>query len=163
MILSLHMITGAVIGDKANKRTALVLTLALLSHFVLDFIPHFEYILKPLTLFLDLALGTTVAVILAYKNIRKAKTIIASAFIAILPDAPAFIRIVSAKLGHPDLFNSFVSRSITAHNYFHTKISFVIPTTMMRGILMVSAILAMICLIKTINTSSSLSKKYSSL
>ena len=163
MILSLHMITGAVIGDKVNKKTAIVLILALLSHFVLDFIPHFEYILKPLTLFLDLSLGVTVATILAYKNIHKAKTIIASAFIAILPDAPAFIRIASTKLDRPDIFNSFISQLIIAHNYFHTKISFVFPTTMMQGILTISIILAMIYLIKIINTSSSLSKKYSSL
>jgi voltage-gated potassium channel Kch len=157
------MIAGAIIGNKVNKRTVLVLISALLSHFVLDFIPHFEYILKPLTLFLDLSLGATVAVVLAYKNIRKAKTIVASAFIAIIPDAPAFIRIVSAKLDRPDIFNSFISQLIIAHNYFHTKISFVFPTTMMQGILTVSIILAMIYLIKIINTSSSLSKKYSSL
>lgn len=150
MILSLHMITGAIIGNKTNKKTIFILILVLLSHFVLDFIPHFEYAIKSLTLFLDLLFGIIIAMILAYQNRSKAKIILASTFIAILPDAPAFIKIILTKSNHPDLLNSSLNRLITSHNYFHTKLSFVVPTETMRIILLISILLAISYFIKII-------------
>lgn len=150
MILSIHMITGAIIGSKVNKKPVLILIFAFLSHFVLDSIPHFEYILKPLTLFLDLSLGAIVAIILAYKNRLKAKIIIAAAFTAILPDSPAFTNIILRKINGTNFFNPFLNQLIILHNYFHTKLSFVVPAIAMRIILLVFILLAISYFIKMI-------------
>lgn len=144
------MIAGAIIGQKANKKAALVLFFAFASHFVLDFVPHFEYVLKPPTLFLDLSLGMAIAAILAYKYPPKTKLIIASAFVAILPDAPSLAKIVTHKIGYADRFDLFLNQLILAHNYFHTELSFIVPAAAMRIILLASILLAIVYFIKMI-------------
>jgi hypothetical protein len=129
------MLAGALMGDKINKKPVLILIFAFLSHFVLDALPHFEYVIKPLTLLLDLSLGTMIACVLAHQDLKKAKIIIASAFVAILPDSPAFINIVMEKITGAHFSSSILDQLMLAHNYFHTKITFTVPATIGQAVL----------------------------
>lgn len=104
-----HALTGAAIAVKVQN-PALALPLALISHFVIDYFPHWNFNLgkeikkrgrlsaatigwlfadSGLGLFLGLALATT-----AWPNIERVIVIIMAAFLAVLPDlveAPFFL------------------------------------------------------------------------
>ncbi len=83
-----HLAIGAALGARVRWPSA-VLVLALLSHFVLDAIPHFHIgWIAGNTLFeaIDLTIGLTLTGLIA----RRARHLwpLAGGFVALLPDAP---------------------------------------------------------------------------
>ena len=88
MDLTPHLLTGAAIGVRV-KRPIGAITLAFLSHFVLDTIPHFDiaWIGGHAALeALDVALGVLLSLIIVWR--ARQWWPIAGAIAAVLPDAP---------------------------------------------------------------------------
>ena len=98
MILVTHILVAAVIVSKIHF-APLVLFLAFLSHYFLDFIPHQEYDIKSIAekrwkesffdfckVFLDVAAGLLPVILLSKANLL----FFAAAFLAILPDLFTF-------------------------------------------------------------------------
>lgn len=117
MILLVHMLLGALIGQKIAS-PVLALILAFLSHYFLDFFPHVEYSIDNIrsknwkkSLFdfskalLDVLAGVAVISALSSNSL----IIYACAFFAILPD------------GLTLLGSIFKNRLFDAHGDFHQK------------------------------------------
>lgn len=98
MILTVHILVGAAVTTQI-RITWLAWLLAFFSHFLLDFIPHYDYSLKGVELgwknkkfwwvvfkvALDLALGFILIIIFS-QNKRNLINIIVGGFLGILPD-----------------------------------------------------------------------------
>jgi len=121
MILTPHLILGAVIGSKIEY-IPLAIILAFLSHYILDLIPHIEYSIKniekkqwqkslpeTIKIFLDFALG--ILLILFFSDNQP--TVFICAFFAISPDGISFL-------------NYFISNKILKKlsDFHHEKIHF---------------------------------------
>ena len=104
MILTSHILVGAAIGSKLGN-PFLVAILAFGSHFVLDFLPHFEeYSIKNLKkkkidmrflkdfskVIIDLSVGFLIVIFLSYNN-DNLTNILIGAFFGALPDGISFI------------------------------------------------------------------------
>jgi len=98
MILSLHLLVGAVIAVKFEF-LPLVILFAFLSHYLLDFLPHAEYLIEDLKkkkweksrldflkLILDLGIGLILIVFIHYLTKANYFILFTAAFFAILPD-----------------------------------------------------------------------------
>jgi hypothetical protein len=87
-----HAVTGALIAAAINE-PVLALPAALLSHFVLDAVPHWDYKIKPqiarrqVIMLADLALSLALLLILALTVDAKPYLIIIGGLLGILPDA----------------------------------------------------------------------------
>jgi hypothetical protein len=100
MTLAAHILAGAIIGEKINNPYAIVIS-SLAFHFILDAIPHGDYINKKSTLkdswrvILDFLVGMTVLTIfLSFRQIRpeaKIENIILAVFFSLLPDFTSFL------------------------------------------------------------------------
>jgi hypothetical protein len=116
MILLVHLLLGALIGQKISN-PILAIVLAFLSHYFLDFIPHIEYPLKEdtknwndflsnaLKIFLDFCLGILLILIFSKNQL----IIYICAFLAILPD------------GFTVLSHFIPNKILEIHSNFHTK------------------------------------------
>jgi hypothetical protein len=86
-----HAVTGAFVGAAINK-PVIALPAALLSHFVIDAIPHWNYELKPhiarrqVVMLADLALSLALLVILASTVDANPYLVIIGGLLGILPD-----------------------------------------------------------------------------
>ncbi len=116
-----HVTTGALVAVAVDK-PVIALPAALLSHFVLDVVPHWDYKFKnPLhkqaAIMIDMTLTLWLLVVLAALFHPSARLLIAGGFLGILPDAmwlPEVIKGVPAKLDGQGLFYKL--------RYFHHKI-----------------------------------------
>jgi len=109
MIITPHLIVGAAIGAKTHN-LGLIIILGLLSHWIMDKIPHWDYsisenieffrktrkvkyLLKPfLKLSLDALIGLIFVFFITYKNIRSSEMpyIVIGVFFSTLPDITLF-------------------------------------------------------------------------
>jgi hypothetical protein len=86
-----HALTGALVAANIN-RPVIALPVALLSHFVIDAVPHWNYDLKPhiarrqLVMFADLALSLALLLVLAATVDANPYLVIAGGLLGILPD-----------------------------------------------------------------------------
>lgn len=92
-----HTITGALVAVTINK-PALALPAALLSHFVIDLIPHWHYrpknSLQRLYMMMDLTLSLSILLVLSVTVSGSPRLIIAGGLLGMLPDLmwlPAFL------------------------------------------------------------------------
>lgn len=117
MILTPHLLLGAVIGSKIEY-FPLAIILAFLSHYLLDLIPHTEYSINNISekrwqkslpdflrVFLDFSLG--LLLILVFSNNQP--IIYISALVALIPDG---LTIISSILPN---------KILSKHDQFHTK------------------------------------------
>ena len=85
-----HALTGALVAAAIDE-PAIALPAALLSHFVIDMIPHWDYrlpeVLKPLAVMMDFTLSLSLLLILAVTVDASPRMIIAGGILGILPDA----------------------------------------------------------------------------
>jgi hypothetical protein len=120
MILLIHLLLGALIGQKISN-PLLAILLAYFSHYFLDLFPHIEYPIENIKnknwkkslpdffrVFIDFVLG----VVLIFLFSKNYLMIYVCAFFTILPDGFS-------------LLSSIFSRKILfMHDYFHEKIHF---------------------------------------
>lgn len=120
MILTTHLVAGAVIATKINN-PVLGLFLAFLSHYFLDFICHREYNINNiiekqwkksrfdfLKVFLDISLGVLLILFFS-KNLSIA---LLGGFFSILADGFTILNLI------------FSNKLLQTHNNFHQKIHF---------------------------------------
>jgi len=101
MILTAHILAGAAVAEKI-KNPLLGLFLAFMSHYFLDFLPHWEYPIEKIkkrlwkksffnfmAVFLDMASGFLVVFFIS-KNLMIS---VAGGFVAIIPDGLAFLHL----------------------------------------------------------------------
>lgn len=87
-----HVATGVLVATIFSQ-PALALPLALLSHFVIDAIPHWDYKIgnnvayQQLAMMLDLTLSLSLLLILSVSLDSSTRLVIACGFLAALPDA----------------------------------------------------------------------------
>lgn len=105
MILSVHLLAGAAISSKARNYWAIFI-LALLSHFILDAIPHWEYAGLGTNISGDFFMAVTVKALLdilvgvsiicwLFKSSKLIQPALWGAFFALLPDGLIFIYILT--------------------------------------------------------------------
>jgi len=121
MIITPHMLVGAAIGlHSENIGTAFLF--GLISHYALDFLPHWEYLSEAkiskindaLKIFLDFFIGFLTVLILTWND--PGKTIIAFAiFGSLLPDVLCFLS---------KMYDGFGSKILKAHFNFHSKLHY---------------------------------------
>lgn len=84
--------TGAVVAAAIN-RPILALPAAILSHFAVDSLPHWNYkvpghaALRPIVIGIDMILSTVVLAVLAWSFADSPRLVFIGGFLAILPDA----------------------------------------------------------------------------
>jgi hypothetical protein len=118
MILLVHLLLGALIGQKISS-PILAIILALLSHYLLDLIPHTEYRVENIVnkqwqrmlpeiikVFLDFCLGILLMILFS----KNYPIIYICAFFAILPDGLSVLSII------------FKNNFLESYNYFHHTI-----------------------------------------
>jgi hypothetical protein len=135
MIISPHLIVGATIGAKTHN-LGLIIILGLLSHFIMDKIPHWDYpVLKNARLFKEtkkikylfiffsqIAIDWTIGLLimffcLFYKNLLNINSLIfvsLGIFISTLPDIILGICFLSEE-------KAFSKKFIKFHGFFHFK------------------------------------------
>ena len=119
MVLTPHLLVGATIAARINLPLGLVL--AFLSHYLLDFLPHWEYSIENiqqrlwkkslpefLKVFLDISIGTFLVFIIS-ENLVLA---IVGGFLAILPDGLVLLSLI------------FPNKLLTLHDAFMRKTHF---------------------------------------
>jgi len=132
MIFSPHIIIGAAIGAK-TQNLGLIIILGLLSHFIMDKLPHWDYsvipdiknfrqtksikLLIPLILksTIDVIFGLLIVLLLVWQKdiFDYLFFIIAGIFFSLLPDAVGALIFI---FGNNNLFNKF---SILLRRFFH--------------------------------------------
>jgi len=89
MILTPHIIVGAVIGAKI-KKPFLIIILGFLSHFILDAIVHWDYPMRLSNVLIDVLIGILIVFLVARKknilNRHYVPYIILGIFASLLPD-----------------------------------------------------------------------------
>lgn len=105
MLFTVHLLAGAVIG-KYFDNVAIIIVIALISHYVLDFIPHFsprgpleckknpmtkECIKKALPFGSEMLFGIFFALFFMYLNPEKFPLMFLGAFFAFFPDLLCFV------------------------------------------------------------------------
>ncbi len=107
MILSVHMLVGAAIGSKVKNYWAIFIY-SILAHFILDLLPHWEYLSESQTLdqsnlgFLlltikalgDLMVGSLI-ILWLFRSSPLLKRALFGAFFALLPDGLIFLYLLS--------------------------------------------------------------------
>lgn len=128
MILSVHMLVGAAIGSKVRNYWAIFI-LALISHFILDAIPHWEYtglaadvsgdVFMAVTVkaLLDILIGVSVISWL-FKSSRLVCPAIWGAFFALLPDGLIFTYVLA------QVFFNWQPTFLISPIAFHDKIHY---------------------------------------
>jgi len=125
MILSTHFIVGAAVAGTTSNE-ALLLVLPLVSHFILDSFPHWEYIdeikelkHKPWHLFFDIVAGPAITLItlllLNDFSVAKIAWVIIGGIIGILPDGLVFL----GYLFFPK--NKIFQKYESFHRFIHSK------------------------------------------
>ncbi len=110
MILSVHMLAGAAIGSKAKKYWAIFI-LAIISHFVLDAIPHWEYA----TQFIDAANYDFMVITLK----ASIDLIAGAATIYFILRSSNLLRPASTSLGGPALLGAFFGLLPDGFNFLY--------------------------------------------
>jgi hypothetical protein len=105
MLTTVHLLAGALIG-KYFKSVWVIILLAILSHYILDFIPHFSHrgplackrdvlgdkcMKKVLLWGIEPVLGIILTLFLIYLNKERAPLMVLGAFFAWFPDLLSFI------------------------------------------------------------------------
>jgi len=120
MILTCHLLVGAVITSKI-KFLPLAFLFAFLSHYFLDFIPHWEYSFENIkerrwknsfSDFLKVALDTSLGVLLIFIFSKNWPVAVVGGFFAILADGPMFINLI------------FPNKLLKIFEDFHQKIHY---------------------------------------
>jgi len=129
MILSIHAITGAVLGLNANSFGQVIL-LGIVSHYFLDSIPHVEYKIENIKngnlkmaakefakIFIDLLIGLIIILYLIQnKNFNQSILILAGSFFALLPDGLYFL---DCLVKNKD--RNAITKFLKIHSIFHKK------------------------------------------
>lgn len=135
MILSIHTITGAVLGSNSNSLGQVIL-LGIVSHYFLDSIPHVEYKVRNIQkgdlktaahefmkIFFDLLLGLAVIFYLIQnKDIDQSILIFTGSFFALLPDGIYFMDCL-VKNKDRNIFTKFLEAHCEFHRRMHSMIS----------------------------------------
>ena len=121
MVITPHMLVGAAIGVYSkNIETAFLF--GLISHYLIDFLPHWEYLTQPkiskvsdaLKIFLDFFIGLAAVSFLVWNS--HAKIIIAFAiFGSLLPDGLYFLS---------KIYDGVGSKILKIHFDFHYKLHY---------------------------------------
>ncbi len=118
MILFCHILVGAALMAKIQI-IPLALVLAFLSHYFLDFIPHWEYSIdnilekqwkKAKSEFLKGALDFGLGILLIFIISKNSGIILAGAFFAVLPDGLTLLSLL------------LPNKVLTIHDKFHRKL-----------------------------------------
>ena len=118
MILFCHLLVGAAIAAKIQI-IPLALVLALLSHYVLDFIPHWEYSIdnilekrwkKAKLDFLKGALDLCLGILIIFAILKNQPIILAGAFLAVLPDGLTLLNLL------------LPNKILSIHDNFHREL-----------------------------------------
>ncbi len=126
MIAIVHSIVGIAIGKKI-KKPILSWIIALISHFILDMIPHSEYSLSPY-LFNLLSIDLLFSFLILFLIVRKEKKedilrIIIAFLLSILPDNLVFVeRFFSGIILSIPLIGEFILTFIKKFSQFHDSI-----------------------------------------
>ena len=129
MFITPHMLVGAAIGIKvSNPWTAIFL--GLFSHYLLDSLPHWDYLTKIkidkkehfLKIFLDFIIGTIIVLFLIWDLPNKIIILIVISF-TLLPDCIEFI------------YNNFKVKKFQFLSNFHHKIHYWKYLSFQQGIL----------------------------
>jgi len=127
MVLTPHLLIGGAIGSKIKNYWAIFI-IALISHFVLDAIPHWEYVIKivgvsgneflaiTVEALLDILIGVSV-ISLLLKHSHLAKPALVGAFFAILPDGFIFVHALAQVFFDWNL--TFLNPLINFHHQIH--------------------------------------------
>lgn len=129
MILSLHAITGAVIGSSVENPLESSI-LALISHYFIDFLPHFDYKIENiqkgdwksaspefLKIAADLIISGAIVTFVIYKNPANILSILLATFFSLFPDGLMLVHFIFSKKS-PELF---ISKFLAKHYEFHYK------------------------------------------
>jgi hypothetical protein len=117
MILFCHLLVGAAIAAKIQI-LPLAIILAFLSHYVLDFIPHWEYSVNNILSrqwrkskfdFLKVALDFGFGILLIFIFSKTSGIILAGAFLAVLPDGFTLLNLI------------LPNRLLKIHDKFHRE------------------------------------------
>lgn len=128
MILTPHLLVGAALAAKIHPFT-LAATLAILSHYVLDAVPHWDYLvpniraknwLRALPEFLKVFADFFSGIILIFLLAKNPLLPLLGGFFAVLPDAVIFFTIILAK-NKPLNFHEFLHGKLS-HWFCHKKI-----------------------------------------
>jgi hypothetical protein len=126
MILTPHMMVGAAVGSRFNnpRWIAILIVFALISHYLLDSIPHSEYqvlalanglnwefVIAALKVALDFFVGLIIIIFLCHRKANFYYILIGS-IIGLLPD---FLIFISWQVKNLGWLNNFVS----LNNFFH--------------------------------------------
>lgn len=118
MLLICHLLVGAAVAVKIQT-APLALILAFLSHYLLDFVPHWEYSIdnilesrwrKTKYEFLKVALDFCLGLLLVFIFAKGQPIIFASAFLAVLPDGLTLVGLI------------LPNKLLNLHDAFHRKI-----------------------------------------
>ncbi len=150
MILSVHLLAGAAIGSKV-KNYWVIFILALISHFVLDAIPHWEYTGLGTNISGDVFMAVTVKALLdiligvivigcLFKSSRLARPTLWGAFGTLLPDGLIFTYALA------QVFFNWHLAFLTYPIAFHNKVHFTDGTTFLFWRIAAEVIIAAISL-----------------
>lgn len=134
MILSIHAITGAVLGSNSNSMGQAIF-LGIVSHYFLDSIPHVEYKIENILrgdmkmaikefskIFIDLLVSfIVISYLILNNNFDQPALILIGAFFALFPDGLVFLDLC-IKNKEKNIFTRFLN----THSIFHKKIHSVI-------------------------------------
>jgi hypothetical protein len=97
MVITPHMLVGAAVGLQSNH-LGLAFILGLLSHYLLDILPHWDYLSKITTksedlkkIGLDFLIGSLLVLILFWPHCQNLLVIVGGVIAALLPDCLQFI------------------------------------------------------------------------
>ncbi len=131
MILSIHALAGAALGSSiANPLESSVL--ALISHYFIDSLPHFDYKVENLKegnlksdsihpeflkITVDLIISSAIIVFVIYKNPENILSILMGSFFGLFPDGLILAHFIFEK----NISNSFIGKLLLSHYEFHYK------------------------------------------
>lgn len=123
-----HMLVGAAIGSQ-GPNLWVVFSLGFISHFILDFLPHWDYldtikVDKPshlIKIFLDVVLGSLLVLILIWFYPQNILMIMTGLVAVLLPDCLEF------------LYNTFRFRILRSFSLFHHRIHYAKKISFWKG------------------------------
>ena len=130
-----HMLVGAAIGSQSSSLWV-VFSLGFISHFILDFLPHWDYldtikIDKPshlIKIFLDTVLGSLLVLILIWLYPQNILMIMTGLVAVLLPDCLEF------------LYNTFRFKILQPFSLIHHKIHYARKISFWKGVPSVIAV-----------------------
>ena len=156
MILSIHAITGAVLGSYGTSPVQASVQ-GLISHYLIDFLPHFDYkindiakgdwesaYLEFLKILADLMIAGAVIAFIIYKNPENILSILLGSFFALFPDGLLFIHFILSKKSPELLIRRFLAGHYEFHYKIHSNVRSVTATSIIVQLLLIALLAMMI-------------------